>query len=49
MDLRDPVDSKIDVSLRQSLEASGTVFTEKSITLIHQEHLCGDCKNCRKT
>lgn len=47
MDLRDLVDSKIDVSLRQSFEASGTVFTEqKSITLIHQGHLCGDCKNC---
>lgn len=49
MDLRDLLDSKIDVSLRQSFEASGTVFTEQnSITLIHQGHLCGDCKNCRE-
>lgn len=47
MDLRDVVDSKIGVCLKQSFEASGTVFTEqKSITLIHQGHLCGDCKNC---
>ena len=41
------VDSKTDVSLWQSIEASGTVFTEqKSIKLIHQGHLCDDCKNC---
>lgn len=47
MGLRDLGDSKIDVSLRQSFEASGTVFTEqKSITLIHQGYLCDDCKNC---
>lgn len=47
MDLRDLVDSMIDVSLRQSFEASGTVFTEqKSIMLIHQGHLHDDCKNC---
>lgn len=40
-------DSKIDVSLRLSFEASGTVFTEQqSITLIHRGHLCDDCKNC---
>lgn len=49
MGLRDLGDSKIDVSLRQSFEASGTVFTEqKSITLIHQGYLCDDCKNCRE-
>lgn len=49
MGLRYVVDRKIDVSLRQSFEASGTVFTEqKSITFIHQGHLCGDCKNCRE-
>ena len=47
MDLQDLVDSKIDVILKQSFEASGTVFTEQnSITLIHQGHLCADCKNC---
>lgn len=46
-DLTDVADSKIDVSLRQSSEAAGTVSTkQKSITLIHQGHLCGDCKNC---
>lgn len=47
MGLRDVVDSKIDVSLRQRFEAPGTVFTEQnSITLIHQGHLRGDCRNC---
>lgn len=47
MGLRDLVDSKIDVSLRQSFKALGTVFTEQnSITLIHQGHLRDDCKNC---
>lgn len=47
MALRGLVGSKTDVSLWQSFEASGTVFMEqKSITLIHQGHLCDDCKNC---
>ena len=47
MALRGLVDSKTDVSLWQSFEASGTVFTEqKSIKLIHQGHLGDDCKNC---